>query len=200
MIRTASFLAALLACGACLAQPAAPAPVTPQRSGLPWVRPGSDIAPVRDAGSMGRTDRKFMGAAAQAGLAEIAAGELAAQKAHDPRVREYAAQLVADHRAANARLQRIASAKRMALPSQLSRGQQGDLRSLQRLAGDDFDQRFLDRMVREHEKAMDMFNQEMKGRHQDADLKNFAQDTVIVMQRHYGEAQRLKKSRGHLPG
>jgi putative membrane protein len=198
-MRLASLLAALLTCGACFAQPAAPAPLTPQRSGIPWVGPGNN-APVRAAGSMGRTDRKFMGAAAQSGLAEVALGQLAMQKARDPRVREYAGQLVADHQASNARLQKIAAAKRMVLPAQPARDQQRELASMQKLAAEDFDQHFLDHMVRDHQKAMDLFNQEIKGRHQDVDLKNFAQDTLIVLQRHSGEAQRLRKASGHLPG
>ena len=199
MTRIALFLAAALAGGACLAQPANPAPVTPKRSGMPWVDPGHE-APIRDASNMDRTDRKFMGAAAQMTLTQIALGELAAQRAQSPQVREYAKQLVADQRATGARLQKIAAVKRMALPSQPPRDLQGELGSLQKLSGDAFDRRFLDRMVRDHEKAVDLFNQEIKGRHQDVDLKNFAQDTEIQLTREYGAAQRLRTTSGHLPG
>ena len=195
-IRTVTFLAGLLACGACLAQPA---PVAPQRSGLPWVHSGNN-APVRNADSMGRTDRKFMGAVAQSGLAEVALGQLAMQRARNPRVREYAGQLVADHQATNARLQKLAAHKRLTLPTQPARGQQRDLEAMRKLSGNEFDQRFLDHMVRDHQKAIDLLNQELKGRHQDADLKNFAQDTVIVLERHAGAAQQLRKASGHLPG
>jgi putative membrane protein len=199
MIRTASLLSALLACGACLAQPAAPAPVNGQRAGVPWARAG-EHGPARDASNIGRTDRKFIEAAAQSGLAEIALGQLALQRARDPRLRDYARHLVADHQASNAQLQQITAARGLALPTQPARNQLSGLRDLQRLSGDAFDQHFLDAMVRDHQKAMDLFNQEIKGRHEDGDLKNFAQTTVIVLQRHYAEAQQLRKASGHLPG
>jgi len=173
--------------------------MNPQRSGVGWARAG-DHAPTRDASNIGRTDRKFIDAAAQSGLAEIALGQLAMQRARDPRVRDYARQLVADHQASNARLQQITSARGLALPTQPAHGQVSELRDLQRRSGDDFDQHFLDVMVRDHQKAEDLFNQEIKGRHEDGDLKNFAQTTVIVLQRHYAQAQQLRKASGHLPG
>ncbi|MDB5958565.1 DUF4142 domain-containing protein [Ramlibacter sp.] len=199
MIRTVSLLAALFTCGACLAQTAAPAAINPQRSGVPWARAG-EHGPARDASNIGRTDRKFIEAAAQSGLSEIALGQLAMQRARDPRVRDYARQLVSDHRAANARLQQIAAVRRLPLPGQPASDQPAELRELQRLSGDAFDQRFLDGMVRDHQKAVDLFNQEIKGRHEDGDLKNFAQTTVIILQRHYADAQQLRKASGHLPG
>jgi len=196
---TASLLVGLLACGACLAQPAAPRPDTPQRSGLPWVRPGEG-ATVRNATNMGDADRNFIAAAAQSGMSEVALAQLAAQRARNPRVREYARQLVLDHQAANKRLQHIAAVKGLKLPDGPARDQQADLRDLQKVSARDFDQHFLDRMVQDHQKAVDLFGHEIKGRHQDADLKNFAQDTLIVLERHYGEAQRLRKNSGHVPG
>ena len=137
---------------------------------------------------------------ARAGLAEIAARRLALQRSRDPALRDYAQRLMKDHAAANARLQRIAASKGVALPAAPSKKQQGDLRELQRVRAKDFEQRFLRQMVDDHQRAIDLFGHEVKGRHQDAALKNYAQQTVIGLERHLAEAQRLRKARGHLPG
>ena len=106
-------LATALACGVAVAGPVPANPQAPavtQRSGAPWVNPGQG-APHRDASNIGRTDRNFIADAARAGLAEIAAGQLALQRSRAPGIREYAEVLVKDHQAANARLQQIAAAK-----------------------------------------------------------------------------------------
>ena len=197
-----SVLAAALACGVALAEPVPANPqaaAVTQRSGAPWVKPGQG-APHRDASNIGRTDRNFLADAARAGLAEIAAGQLALQRSRAPGIREYAEVLVKDHQAANARLQQIAASKGLALPTQPSHGQQRDLQHLQRLAGKDFDDRFLRQMVDDHQRAIDLFGHEIKGRHQDADLKDFAQQTLIGLEHHLAVAESLQKARGQLPG
>lgn len=195
-------IAAALACGVAVA---APVPANPdaaavtQRHGAPWVKPGQG-APDRDASNIGRTDRNFMADAARAGLAEIAAGKLALQRSHAPGIREYAEVLVKDHEAANAQLQQIAASKGVRLPTQPSHAQQRDLQHLQRLSGKDFDDRFLRQMVDDHQRAVDMFGHEIKGRHQDAELKNFAQQTLIGLEHHLAIAESLQKHKGQLPG
>jgi putative membrane protein len=185
--------AATLACGL----PAARA-ATPQAQ-APYVHAGEG-APARNAATMGNTDLKFMTAAAQAGLAETANARIALERSKNPGVRKYAQQLLADHEAAQMRLQKIAEAKGLKLPTEPTRQQQDDTRDLQKHQGEDFDQAFLRRMVLDHQKAIDVFGHEVKGRHQDGDLKNFAQQMVVVLQRHMGEAEKLQTTMGHLPG
>jgi putative membrane protein len=189
----------LLACCAAVAQPAPGGNPMQREPNAPWVQPGVD-APQRSGGELGRTDRNFMEKAARSGLAEVAAGRLAMQQARDPAVREFAGQLVKDHEGAHARLQQIAAVKRVTLPTTPDKGQQKALARLRKQRGDDFDKAFLDRMVRDHQKAIDLFGHEIKGRHQDGDLKDFAQHTVVGLERHLADAMRLRKARGTLPG
>lgn len=196
-MRSSHFLSAALLAAAALHQGAALAAAS-QPGQISSVRPGEG-APARTAATMDRTDRKFAEAAAQSGWAEIVSGQLALQRSRDPRVREYAQHLVADHQAANAQLQRIATAKGIALPSGPSPKHQRDLRALQR-SGKDFDKDFLEQMVRDHQKAIDLFGHEAKGRHQDAELKDFAQQTLVRLEKHLADAEMLQKNAGHLPG
>lgn len=196
-MRSLPFLAAALLAGAAFQSGSALA--APSQPGqISSVRPGEG-APDRTAANMDRTDRKFAEAAARTGLAEIAAGRLALQRSRNPQVRDFAQQLVADHQAAHAQLQRIASAKGIVLPTSPSSRQQRELRSLQR-SGHGFDQDFLEQMARDHQKAIDLFGHEVKGRHQDAELKDFAQQTLVRLERDLGTAETLEKKSGHLPG
>lgn len=193
-----SLVAAALLSGAALGPAAADA--APWQPGqVSSVRPGEG-APARSAGNMDRTDRKFTEAAAQTGWAEIAAGRLALQRSRDPGVRDYAQRLIADHQAANEWLQRIAGNKGLAVPNGPSPQQQRELRALQRSPARDFDKDFLEQMARDHQKAVDLFGHEVKGRHQDAELKDFAQQTLVRLERHLGMAASLQKGSGHLPG
>lgn len=196
-MRTLPYLAAALLAGAAFQSGVAVAAAS-QPGQISSVRPGEG-APDRTAANMDRTDRKFAEAAAQAGAAEIAAARIALQRSRDPRVRDYAQQLVADHQAAHAQLQRIASAKGIGLPAGPSSQQEKELRSLQH-SGSKFDQDFLEQMARDHQKAIDLFGHEVKGRHQDAELKDFAQQTLVHLERHLGTAETLQKRSGHLPG
>jgi putative membrane protein len=189
----------LLASGAALAQRPPGGNPMQHPPHAPFVRPGEG-APAHGFGELGDTDRNFIAHAARSGLAEIAAARLALQRTRNPALRDYAQRLMQDHAAANARLQRIAASKGVALPAGPSKKQQGDLRQLQRVRAKDFEQRFLRQMVDDHQKAIDLFGHEIKGRHQDADLKNFAQQTLIGLERHLAEAQRLRKAAGHWPG
>ena len=93
-----------------------------------------------------------------------------------------------------------AQRKGLALPGAPSSKQQKELRSLQRASAKDFDQSFLEQMTRDHQKAVDLFGHEVRGRHQDAELKDFAQQTVVKLQRHLSAATILQKDSGHLPG
>ena len=62
-------------------------------------------------------DAKFYRDAAEGGLAEVAMGNLAQQKAQSPNVKEFGAQMVKDHSAANEKLQALAKSKNITLPA-----------------------------------------------------------------------------------
>src|SRR5258708_12575208 len=61
-------------------------------------------------------DVKFYRDAAEGGMAEVAMGNLAQQKAHSQSVKDFGAQMVKDHSAANEKLQALAQSKNITLP------------------------------------------------------------------------------------
>jgi putative membrane protein len=163
-------------------------------------QPGQPRVEAPQGGALGRTDRSFIRDAAQAGLAEIAAGQLALQRTRNSAIREYAQHLVKDHQDANARLAQIAQSRGVGVPTAPSAKQQRTLHDLQRVSAHDFDKRFLRQMVDDHQKAIDQFGHEVKGRHEDRDLKEFAQQTLPKLREHMAGALSLQKGRGGVPG
>ena len=78
--------------------------------------------------SAGQTmaDTKFMKEAAQGGMAEVALGQLAVEKASNADVKKFGQRMVDDHSKANDKLKQLASQKNVALPARFERQRQGD--------------------------------------------------------------------------
>ncbi|MFL6664561.1 MAG: DUF4142 domain-containing protein, partial [Rhizobacter sp.] len=68
-------------------------------------------------GSLTGADRKFATQAASDGLAEVALGNLAQQKASSEQVKQFASRMVQDHTNANNELMQIASTKGVDAPT-----------------------------------------------------------------------------------
>lgn len=185
----------VLASSAVFAQPGPGSTIAQPQPGQPRVQ-----APRAAAGAVSRADRSFVREAAQADQAEIAMGRLAMQRSGNAAVRDYAQHLVQDHQDAGARLGQIAQSKGVALPAAPSNRQQRALQDLRHVTARDFDKHFLRQMVDDHQEAIDLFGHEVKGRHQDADLKEFAEQTLPKLQRHMAGAFALQKGEGHPPG
>jgi putative membrane protein len=66
-------------------------------------------------------DAKFYRDAAEGGMAEVAMGNLAQQKAQSPSVKDFGAQMVKDHSAANEKLKALASATLPTLEAHLKK-------------------------------------------------------------------------------
>ena len=102
-------------------------------------------------------DQSFATEAARAGAAEVAAGQLAQQKASSPQVKHFGQTLIADHTQANNELEQIAQQKKLALPIQLSEDQRSEIEKLQGLSGSDFDRQFVQDQIKDHQKDIQMF-------------------------------------------
>jgi putative membrane protein len=142
-----------------------------------------------DAG-LNQTDRDFIGKAAQGGQFEVAAGKLAAQRALDPAVKQFAQRMVADHSANNDVLKSVADSKQAPLPDAVSNDEHDALGKLEGLNGHDFDVAYTDMMVKDHVADISDFQKEVKAA-KDPDVKDFAQQTLPTLQHHLMLVNRL---------
>jgi len=136
------------------------------------------------AGPVSKEDADWAVDVANAGMTEVALSQVAQTKATDPRLKSFADMMVNDHTQANNQLKQIAAAKSIALPADLSKDSQKKLDDLnKKQTGKDFDKEYRDDMLSDHKKAVDKF-QKGSTDLKDADLKNFASQTLPKLQMH----------------
>jgi len=135
-------------------------------------------------------DASFVEKAAQGGMAEVEASELAANRATSDAVRNFGTMLVEDHGAANVQLAEIAKSNGMPLPDTMGESHQEILKTLQAVEGPRFDQAYLAQMVKSHEESVQLLRSEIASG-QNADLKAYATDVLPIVEKHLREAYRL---------
>ncbi|MFC0518432.1 DUF4142 domain-containing protein [Mucilaginibacter angelicae] len=154
---------------------------------------------VKDTTTTGKTgiavtadDAKFATEAANAGLAEVAVGQLASEKATNAKVKDFAKMMVTDHTKANDELMAIAKNKNITLPSAPDEDHQKMKADLAAKSGSDFDKAYVDAMVKGHKKVESLFEDASKNC-KDADLKAFAAKTLPTIQHHLAEIEAIQK-------
>ncbi|MDA8447003.1 DUF4142 domain-containing protein [Paracidovorax valerianellae] len=136
-------------------------------------------------------DASFMKNAAQNGHAEVKGSQVALQKAKDPKVREFAQQMIDDHTQANQELMAIATAKNVKLPDGPSMMQEGKLKLLSAADGDDFDRRYVESMgLQAHRDTIALFQKASRNA-KDPEVKAFATKTLPKLEHHLSMAQQL---------
>lgn len=148
------------------------------------------LVPVLAWGADAPPDASFYKHLAQGGIAEVDAGNLAGEKATDPKVKDFAAMMVKDHTAANNKLKTLADSKRITLPTSASVGQMATEAKLKVLSGTTFDDSYIKGQVKAHEQTVALLKKEIASG-QDADAKAFAQSILPTVRAHLKAAHSL---------
>ena len=152
---------------------------------LPLVAWGADATP----------DSSFYKKAAEAGIAEVAAGNLASEKATDPQVKDFGAMMVKDHSAANDKLAALAATKGVKLPTSASVGQMATQAKLKVLSGDTFDKSYVKGQIKAHQQTIALLRKEIASG-QDAEAKAFAQSILPTVRAHLKAINRIAATEG----
>jgi putative membrane protein len=148
-------------------------------------------------------DRDFVEERLEAANAEIELGRLAQQKATHPEVKEFGALMVKDHQKAAEELRSIVStaggsqAQSADRPAGAVATLQDEARELRQelndLSGRDFDRRYIDEMIDDHEDAIeDLENKADNASH--PEVKAWAAKTLPKVRQHLEQARALKES------
>ncbi|MBX6314609.1 MAG: DUF4142 domain-containing protein [Isosphaeraceae bacterium] len=135
-------------------------------------------------------DRLFVAAAAEGGMAEVAASKLAIERAASEEVKRFARQMVDDHTRANQELMRLAGARQIGVPQLLSFQHQAESDILAGLSGEEFDRCYMKQQFAAHICTVGLFEAEAE-RGQDQDLKAFAAKQLPTLREHLDMARRL---------
>jgi putative membrane protein len=139
------------------------------------------------------TNEEFVKKAGAAGAAEVAAGNLGAQKATNPEVKAFAQQMVTDHTKANTELMAAAKAKNLEVPTEPDLMHKAAAKKMEHQKADaEFDADFMDRMVSDHEKVVELFQTAASDTSLDADLRAWAKKTLPALQEHLTHARTLQ--------
>jgi len=147
----------------------------------------SDAA--RDVTHMSKVDddgAAFMDTAAVGGMMEVDLGKLALEKSANAQVKKFAAQMIADHSKAGTDLKAVAAKLEHLLPSAYPADVQGHIDAMKKLSGKEFDKHYMDMMVNDHVKTLDLFRSASSLR---AEIKEFAARTLPVLEKHYQMAK-----------
>jgi putative membrane protein len=140
------------------------------------------------ASTMNNQDRAFMPAMANANLAEVDLGNLAAQRSTDAEVKAFAQRMVSEHTLSQNELNTLASNKQVTLPAVPDSMHQALRQQLSQLSGRAFDSTYIHSQVRDHQATLSLINTEISSG-QDVDVKSYATKNKPHVQMHLDQAQ-----------
>jgi len=143
-------------------------------------------------------DQHFVMEAYEGGMADVALGQLATEKASNPKVKEFGQRMVTDHGKANDELKTLAASKNITLPTKLSAKNQATKDRLSKLSGSAFDHAYINDMVKDHQADSAAFHK-APNTAQDPDIKAWANKTGAVVDEHLKMAQDIQKELGTKP-
>jgi putative membrane protein len=131
----------------------------------------------------------FVEAAHNINSTEIEMGRLANERGQSESVRKLGQRMVRDHTMLENRLKALAGAKDIVLSSQLDARHQQMIDELTTYSGAAFDQHYLGCQVNGHQKAIALF-QQVAAENQDRSVREFAANTLPILQRHLQLAEK----------
>ncbi len=132
------------------------------------------------------TAQDFATRAAMSDMYEIASANIALEKADGAPTREFAQMMVADHTKSSQSLKDAAgqSGQTLTMPTQLDAEHQAQIDILRSLNGEEFDREYMSQQMAAHRKALTLLKA-YGGNGDVAELRQFAQSTIPVVQKHH---------------
>jgi len=185
---------ALATTPAVLAQTSTPSTSKPTQGTKPSTSKPSTSAQTGKS-AVAAADLTFAKQAAMDGMAEVDLGKLAADKASNSDVKQFAQRMVDDHGKANDELKSWASSNNVTLPTEVNAQQKAMHDKLAKMSGDAFDRAYASHMVADHAKAVASFQHASKTA-ANADLKAWAAKTLPTLQEHHKMARDINAKVG----
>jgi putative membrane protein len=145
---------------------------------------------ARETASQNR-NAEFLLDALRTSLAEAQMGDLAAQRARDPRVRDYGATLKRDHTEHAAEIRRLLQPLNVTVPEEPSAEGLSHHAALARLSAEEFDAAFAQTMIWSHTEAIEKYGAQTHA-NPDRALSDFASKTLPMLREHLAAAEALR--------
>ncbi len=136
------------------------------------------------------SDGKFMMMAATSDMNEITLSNQALSKSSNEEVKKLAQMMIDDHTKSSAELKPIVVSKNVMLPTEADAKHKAAAEKMAAMSGSQFDMEYVKMMIKDHEKAVALFQKESTGG-KDAEAKDFAVKTLPVIQNHLDMSRSL---------
>jgi putative membrane protein len=146
-------------------------------------------------GALSPAGKLFIKDAASVGMMEIKLGRVAQDKGNLQDVKSFGDRMVLEHSQASQELNAIAAQSNLVLPVQLQRKHIRMIARLSKLAGIEFDRKYMQTMVKNHLHSIALFKKALK-KVQDPDLRAWTAATLPVLQQHLQMAQEVVQKLG----
>lgn len=138
-------------------------------------------------------DKAFVQKALQGGMAEVELGKLAEQKGASADVRQFGQKMVEDHTRLGSQMKQVAQNIGVRGPHGLSKKDQKLVAKLESLSGAQFDDAYIQVMVKDHKKDLSDFRQEV-GNTQNNSLRQVAEQGAKVIDGHLQLIDQIAKT------
>jgi putative membrane protein len=139
-------------------------------------------------------DRDFVMDQAEDNRAEIELSKMAEERATNPQVKDFARMMVRDHTKALADLREAAAAANVQLSTanEEDRDHKNMQEDLAKLTGHDFDRKYMDAMVDEHQEAVNEIEKKVDS--DSSQIRQWATQTLPGVRKHLERAKELKET------
>lgn len=146
------------------------------------------VPPARsDKVELKGAEKNFAEKVAKSSMSEVEISRVAAHRSSNPRVREFAEQMIADHARLNDELSTLAADRGITLPAKDNVADRWMKQNAK-----DFDRDYLKRMVADHEDAVKLFQKQATDG-QNPELVAFARKHLDAIQHHLEQAKDLER-------
>jgi len=140
-------------------------------------------------------DKKAVMDMAMADMAEVATGKLAVSKAQSPEVKAFGQQMVDDHGQALQKVQALAQARGVTLPTELDAKHKAMSAKLEKLSGAEFDKAYMAGAgVKDHKDTHDKLMSDAK-KIKDPEVKALGEQHMPVVEQHLKAAQQMASAK-----
>lgn len=137
---------------------------------------------------LGTHDERFLDHAAKASHHEMELGKLGTEKASNPKVKEFAQQLMDDHTKLYSEVEALAKEKGVTIPT--SHAKAPSLTRLSKMSGAEFDKDFMRTVSMDHQREIAVYEAETKSG-TDPAVKDFATKQLPMLQTHMDAVKAL---------
>lgn len=143
--------------------------------------------------TLSHTDRTFFQKVAEGSTNEVALSQLAPDHSANAQVKSFAEMIINDRTRLNSQLSSIAGQQGVDLGPYIQKGQRDHVDSLQQKNGTEFDQAYLDQLIKSDRETAELFEREAADS-KDPELGSFAAHNIGVVLEHLRHAKALEQT------